>query len=41
LIRDLRARGRKKDAAAVCADTVQPAIYRQALPVLRALCGAK
>ncbi|HEX4453118.1 MAG TPA: protein kinase [Kofleriaceae bacterium] len=41
LIRELRARGRKHDAAAVCADTLQPAVYRQALPVLRAECNAK
>ena len=41
LIRDLRALGRKKDAAAICADTLQPAVYRQALPVLRAACKAK
>jgi predicted Ser/Thr protein kinase/TolB-like protein len=41
LIRELRVLGRKKEAAAVCADTVQPAVYREALPVVRAACKAK
>ena len=38
LIRNLRALKRSKDVAALCADTVHPAIYRTALPVLRRLC---
>ncbi len=38
LIRNLRALERSKDVAALCADTVHPAIYRTALPVLRRLC---
>jgi hypothetical protein len=38
LLRNLRALHRKKDAAALCADTLRPAVYRTAFLVLRRLC---
>lgn len=38
LIRNLRALGRTKELAAVCDDTLRPAIVRPALLVIRALC---
>ena len=38
LVRDLRTLRRDKDARAVCADTLRPAMYRVALAALRRLC---
>jgi predicted Ser/Thr protein kinase/tetratricopeptide (TPR) repeat protein len=38
LIRLLRAANKKREAEAVCKDTLAPAVYRHALPVVRGLC---